>query len=100
VKKFLRAYKKGMADYADAFITADGKRKDGPTADAVLAILSKYLDQPVELLRAGISYVDRQARLDGPDIARQVSWYKAQGLLEGNVDVEALIDKRYAELLP
>jgi hypothetical protein len=54
----------------------------------------------VELLRAGISYVDRQARLDGPDIRRQVNWYKAQGLLEGNVDVETLIDKRYAELLP
>ena len=100
VKKFLRAYKKGMVDYADAFITPEGKRKDGPTSEAVLAILSKYLDQPVELLRAGISYVDRQARLDGPDIARQVRWYKAQGLLEGNVDVEALIDKRYAELLP
>ena len=100
VRRFLRAYRKGMVDYADAFITADEKRKDGPTAETVLAILSKHLDQPVELLRAGISYVDRQARLDGPDIARQVSWYKGQGLLEGNVDVEALIDKRYAMLLP
>jgi hypothetical protein len=89
-----------MADYADAFIAADGKRRDGPTSEAVLAILSKHLDQPVELLRAGISYVDRQARLDAPDIRRQVSWYKAQGLLEGNVDVETLIDRRYAELLP
>ena len=100
VKKFLRAYKKGMVDYADAFITADGKRQDGPTAETVLAILSKHLDQPVELLRAGISYVDREARLDGPDIRRQVIWYKAQGLLEGNVDVETLIDRRYATLLP
>ncbi len=100
VRKFLRAYKKGMVDFADAFITADDKRKDGPTSEMVLAILSKHLDQPVELLRAGISYVDREARLDGPDIARQVAWYKAQGLLEGNVDVETLIDKRYAGLLP
>ena len=100
VHRFLRAYKRGMEDYADAFIGPDGKRKDGPTADATLALLSKDLDQPVELLRVGMSYVDRQARLDGPDIARQVAWYKAQGLIEGTVDVASLIDRRYAGLLP
>ena len=100
VHRFLRAYKRGMETYADAFLAPDGKRKDGPTADAILALLSKDLDQPAELLRAGMSYVDREARLDGPDIARQVAWYKAQGLIEGNVDVASLIDRRYAGLLP
>ena len=100
VNRFLRAYNRGMVDFADAFIAPDGSRKDGPTADKVLGQLSKNLDQPVELLRAGISWVDRQARLDGPDIKRQVTWYKAQGLIEGDVDVEKLIDKRYAKLLP
>ena len=100
VRRFLRAYKRGMTDYADAFIAPDGTRKDGTTADAVLALLSKDIDQPAELLRAGMSYVDREARLDGPDIARQVKWYKAQGLIEGTVDIEKLIDRRYAGLLP
>ena len=100
VEKFLRAYKRGMVDYADAFIAADGTRKDGPTADAILALLAKDLDQPAELLRAGITYVDREARLDGPDIRRQIVWYKAQGLIEGNVDADSLIDRRYAKLLP
>ena len=99
VQRFLRAYRRGMVDYADAFIGADGTRRDGPTADAVLAQLSKDLDQPAELLRAGISYVDREARLDGPDIRRQIDWYKAQGLLEGNVDAARLIDLRYVTLL-
>ena len=66
----------------------------------MLALLSKDIDQPAELLRAGMSYVDREARLDGPDIARQVKWYKAQGLIEGTVDIEKLIDRRYAGLLP
>jgi NitT/TauT family transport system substrate-binding protein len=100
VNKFLRAYKRGMVDYADAFIAPNGTRKDGPTADAILGLLSKDLEQPPELLRAGVTYVDRDARLDGPDIARQISWYKSQGLIEGNVDANALIDKRYAKLLP
>jgi NitT/TauT family transport system substrate-binding protein len=100
VEKFTRAYKKGMVDYADAFIAPDGTRKDGPTADKVLAILSKDLDQPAELLRSGVAYVDREARLDGPDIKRQIVWFKAQGLIEGTVDAEKLVDMRYAKLLP
>ena len=100
VRRFLRAYVRGMHDYADAFITPDGKRKDGPTADAVLALLSKDLNQPVELLRAGMSYVDREGRLDGRDIRRQIDWYKAQGLYQGNVDSDKLLDKRYVVLLP
>lgn len=100
VKRFLRAYVRGMHDYADAFITSDGKRKDGPTADAVLAVLSKDLNQPVELLRAGMSYVDREGRLDGRDIRRQIDWYKAQGLYQGNVDSDKLLDRRYVVLLP
>ena len=100
VNKFLRAYRKGMVDYADAFIAPDGKRKDGPTADAILAIMSKDLDQPAELLRAGITWVDREARLDAADIRRQIVWYKGQGLIEGNVDAAALIDRRYAGILP
>ena len=89
-----------MRDYHDAFITPDGKRKDGPAADEMLAIMSRSLDQPAALLREGITYVDRDARIEGRDIARQISWHKAQGLMEGNVDAAALMDKRYATFLP
>ncbi len=100
VDRFLRAYRRGMVDYADAFIAPDGSRKDGPTADAILAIMSRDLDQPAELLRAGITWVDREARLDAADIRRQIAWYKTQGLIEGAVDAAALVDKRYAGILP
>jgi NitT/TauT family transport system substrate-binding protein len=99
VEKFLRAYKTGMRDYHDAFITADGKRLDGSTAEEMLAIMSKALDQPAELLRQGITYVDRDARLEARDISRQIAWHKAQGLLEGDVEAAALMDKRYARFL-
>jgi len=100
VNGFLRAYRAGMRDYADAFISADGKRVDGPTAETTLALLSKSLDQPAALLRQGITYVDREARLDGPDVRRQVAWHRAQGLIERDVDVDALLDPRYVKLLP
>ncbi len=100
VEKFLRAYRAGMRDYHDAFVTPDGKRRDNTTADEMLAIMSKALDQPADLLREGITYVDRDARLDGRDIARQIAWHRARGLLEGNVDAGDLLDRRYVTLLP
>src|ERR1700749_4440665 len=45
IEAFMRAYKKGAHDYYDAFTGPDGKRKDGPTAPAILAIMSKALNQ-------------------------------------------------------
>jgi len=44
VKRFLIAYRKGTHDYHEAFATADEKRKDGPTAPAIIALLAKFTD--------------------------------------------------------
>ena len=100
VEKFLNGYRAGIRDFHDAFITPDGKRRDGPTAPEMLAIMSKALDQPADLLRQGITYIDREGRIDGRDIAAQIAWHKAEGLLEGDVDPNVLMDKRYVRFLP
>jgi NitT/TauT family transport system substrate-binding protein len=95
VEAFLRAYKKGAQDYYDAFTGPDGKRKDGPTAAAMLAIIAKHLNQPAEQLAQGISFVDPEARLDVQDVLRQVAWFKSQGMLPADADGATMIDKRY-----
>ncbi len=100
VNAFLRGYRAGMRDYSDAFISPDGKRLDGPTAPEMLEIVARGVDQPVEVVRKGITYVDREARLEGRDVRHQIVWHKAQGLVEGSVDVDALLDGRYVKLLP
>jgi NitT/TauT family transport system substrate-binding protein len=100
VERFLRAYRKAVRDFHDAFTSADEKRHDGPTAPEVLAIIAKYVDQPPEVAREGVGYVDREARLDVADVLHQIGWYKSQGMLKGNVDIEALIDKHYVMPLP
>jgi NitT/TauT family transport system substrate-binding protein len=92
---FLRAYKKGARDYYDAFTGPDGKRKDGPTAAAVLAIIAKHLNQPAAQLHEGISYIDPDTRLDVQDVLRQIAWFKSQGMLPADADGEAMIDRRY-----
>ncbi len=100
VEAFLRAWRKGARDYYDAFTGPDGKRRDGPTAPAVLAILAKHLNQPAAQLAQGISYVDPDARLDVKDVLRQIAWFKAHGMLPADADGTAMIDKRYVVPLP
>jgi NitT/TauT family transport system substrate-binding protein len=100
VEAFLRAYKKGARDYYEAFSGPDGKRKDGPTAPVILAILAKFTGQPVEQVALAIPYVDGDARLDMKDLRRQIAWYKSQNLLKGDIKADELIDKRYAMPMP
>jgi NitT/TauT family transport system substrate-binding protein len=95
VKRFLRAFHKGALDYHNAFVGPDEKRRDGPDAEAILAIISKHVGQSPEQLRAGISYIDAGATLDITDILRQLAWFQAQGMVKPEVRGEQVYDKRY-----
>jgi NitT/TauT family transport system substrate-binding protein len=99
-EKVLRALKKAMSDYHDAFTGPDERRKDGSTAPEILAILSQQLGQPPEQVARAIAYVDRDGRLDVKDLHHQVEFLRAQGLIKGAVDLDAIIDKRYVVALP
>lgn len=100
VERFLRAYRKGAQEWHDAFTGPNEIRQDGPTADSVVAIVSKYAAQTPEQVRIGISYFDRDARLDVRDVLRQADWYKSQGLVKADIDGKTIIDKRYVTALP
>ena len=97
--RFLRALRKGARDYHDAFTGPGEVRQDGPTAPAVLAIIAKYLGEAPEKIKDEMPYVDPEMRLDARDVVHQIAWYKAQGMVKGNVTAETLIDRRYAVLL-
>jgi NitT/TauT family transport system substrate-binding protein len=100
VRRFLAGYKKGVEYYYDAFIAPDGSRHDGPHADEVIALATKYTGLSPELVRIGIAYYDRAARLDVKDVLRQIAWYKAHGMVRGEFDPKTVIDIRYVEALP
>lgn len=95
VRRFLRAFHKGALDYHNAFIGLDEKRRDGPTADAILAIIAKYVGQSPAQLHAGISYIDKDATLDVNDILRQLAWFQSQGMVKPEVRGDQVYDKRY-----
>lgn len=100
VERFLRAYRKGARLYYDAFVGPDGKRKDGPAAPDMLALIGKNLDLPVAQVAQSISYLDPDGRLDATDILHQIAWYKSQGMVKGDFDPTSVIDTRYALPLP
>jgi NitT/TauT family transport system substrate-binding protein len=100
IERFLRALKKGARDYHDAFTDAAEQRADRPTASAVLAIMTRYIGGMAEDLDPQMPYVDPQLRIDEKDVRRQIDWYKAQGMIKGDITAERLIDHRYATPLP
>jgi NitT/TauT family transport system substrate-binding protein len=95
VEAFLRAFRKATRDYHDAFADASGKRRDGPAAPEVLALIAKYTGEPVEQILPAIPYIDADARLDEKDVLHQIAWYKSQGMVKGEADGAAIMDPRY-----
>jgi NitT/TauT family transport system substrate-binding protein len=100
LKRFLRASLRGVKDYCDAFIGPDQKLRFGPTAPEILTIIAKYTGQKDADIKLGITYLDPQARIDVKDIGHQIAWFRAQGMLKGDFDANAVIDRRYALALP
>ena len=100
VERFLRAFRKGIHEFHDAFADENEKRRDGPTAPEVIAVISKYSGQTPAQVQLSIISFDREARLDVKDVLRQIAWYKSEGLLKGEIDGDAIIDKRYVIPLP
>ncbi len=96
VQRFLRAFRKATRDYHDAFTAPDGSRKDMAGAPELLAIMAKYTGQTVSQIDDSIGYIDPNAAIDTADVARQVAWYKAQGLVKGDLPGDQLVDMRYA----
>jgi NitT/TauT family transport system substrate-binding protein len=100
VEHFLSAVRHGSHDVAAAFVGPDGKRKDGPAAPEITAIIAKYIKLPVEKTSKLIGYTDPDLRINEKDVENQLAWYHAQGMIKTKVTIGQVIDKRYAKAMP
>jgi NitT/TauT family transport system substrate-binding protein len=96
VKRFLAAYRRGMNDMHDAFAGRDGKREDGPDQPAVLAIIARFTGLAPNAILRGVAYSVKDGRISADDVDREISWFRSQNLLKGDINAKALIDMRYA----
>jgi len=104
VERFVRAYQKGLKDYAEALLRTDvsGKRIADDAAMKAGEQIGKYVypsDPPAEAARKVIAsavFCDPAGKVDATDIARQVAWYKQEKLVDAGVDAAAVIDATFA----
>ena len=98
VEKFVRAYARGAADYAAALLRHDryGKRVSDSVSSQAARTIAAYVypgrAAGIGLIEANAYYMDAHARIDEADIARQIEWYQAQGLVNKDVDAQAIVD--------
>lgn len=103
VEKFVRGYRRAAAEYASVFLHNDrfGKRVTNARTRELSGKIARYVfpGRPAETatanVEAGIYNMDRDARLDAADIARQVSWYQSQSLVDQSVDARAIVDSSF-----
>ncbi len=102
VKRFLRAYKKGIADYRAVMLN---QKKDPAATEAMVKLIHKYVytDRPYEKaapgIKAGAVYMNEGAALNVGDVKRQLEWFKAQGLVKSNMTYKDLIATGYADMI-
>jgi NitT/TauT family transport system substrate-binding protein len=104
VEKFLKAYQRGVADYAAALLrkdihskrTADLKSHEAATTIARYVYPDRGIDGAATV-EANAGFIEPQAKLDLADIERQVTWYKAQGLIDKTVNARDVVDPSFVK---
>jgi len=95
-QRFMRAYIRGARDYADAIV--DGKLS-GPKGEEMIAILtaSSQIKDP-ELYRAiTAANIDPDGKLAIESLKEDLAIFTKEGLIEGKVDINKVIDTSFAE---
>ena len=99
--RFAKAYKRGVADYREAFLRQDaaGQTITDGTTEAAIPQLTRYVftgdpDARAKIL-AGVGYYDPDGALDVADVIEQVRWFRSQDLVKGDSDPRSFIDTRF-----
>jgi NitT/TauT family transport system substrate-binding protein len=95
-KKVMRAYIRAARDYNDAL--KDG-RLNGPNADEIISILTQSTaEKDSKIYREMIANgTNPDGRVDVPSLKKDYQFFKEQGLLTGEVDVDKVVDNSFAD---
>lgn len=106
LKRFAKAYQRGVADYRHAFLRLDANGRpvvDADTEAAIPAITAYVFTGDPEARRKilqGVGYYDEGAALDVADVIEQLRWFRAQGMVKGDADPMTMIDTRFLPTRP
>ena len=100
IRHFLVAIRRASKTWDAAFVDADGNRADQPSAPEMIALAAKALNQRPDVIKAGITYNDPEARVFVSDLQTMVDWFESHGMQKTHIDATSLIDMRFAKLAP
>ncbi|HLI25788.1 MAG TPA: ABC transporter substrate-binding protein [Chloroflexota bacterium] len=90
-RRWLLAYLQGARDYHDAFFK-------GRDRDAAIAVLTRWtpVKDPALYERIGLATIDPNGEVDRPSLEHQLQWFADQGLLQGAITLDQLLDPSFA----
>ncbi len=100
VKRFIRAYSKGIADMNAGLLDPNA---DPSEKEALTKILHKYVytDQPYEKaapsIQNGAMFLNEGAALNKTDVEKQMNWFVDSGLVDSDLTVDQLVDSTFVE---
>ena len=99
VEKFVRAYRRGIADYSAALLRKDvhSKRTSDMKSHEAATTIARYVypdraESGAATVEASAYFIEPQAQLDLADIERQIAWHKARGRVDKNVSARDVVD--------
>ena len=99
-KRFLAAFSRGAADFNAALV--DRTVGEG-AAEATVQLIHKYVytSRPYEKaapsIRNGAMRLNEGAKLNLSSVEAQLDWFKAEGLVKGDIGIDKLVDGSYVE---
>ena len=100
LRRFCRAYQRGVAAYRAAFLAFEAGRPIRSAAtEAAIAAIRRYVftsdaDAAGKIL-AGIGWYDEGAALDVADVAAQLAWFRGQGMVKEAIEAGDIIEAGY-----
>ena len=100
VKKFLRAYSQGMADFNRVMLN---QAKDPAATEAMVKLIHKYVytsrpyAKAAPSIKAGAMYLNPGASLDLKSIKHQLEWHQSQGFVPKTVTMEQIVDTSFVK---
>jgi len=99
-KRFLAAFSRGAADFNAALVD---KTAGEEVAEETVKLIHKYVytSRPYEKaapsIRNGAMRLNEGAKLNLSSVQAQLDWFKAEGLVKGEIGIDKLVDGSYVE---
>lgn len=102
VKRFLKAYSRGIADYLAVMQNQD---KDPAATEAMVDLIHKYVyvsrprEKAAPSIKAGAVYLNEGAALNVADVKRQLEWFQKNKLAPASLTVDKMVDASFVNVI-